>query len=612
MKPILKFILVFLFVFNSAFFLFLFTQRPALAMSNGQYHCVSQPGMMLELSDGDYDYWIETPQKIVVLQTGSYKIRGKYIYFTPTASDIGDLQPSSAEIIDDCTIRWGKAGIFRLNDCQVKEYEGTGTVDAGQSRFQDTLEGSPSGITGSFPRKWTIYRGRRFAISIPEGCKVEVDPKGEGVKLSFYGGEAWIGIAPKSSGFVERMVLSGCSNEKVFHKSATTFYICGPGSSVRYVQVVEKDGKGTLVSLVRARDFTTFKALAIAVSSLKPSSKKGLSRQAQLHLKLVQWMPRDRSFSIKVPRGWKVSGGTVDYGPNGYVRIVQALSADESAGILGVYAPVYHFVRSNFGTSGVPPEDPVSYTRGRFLSDLYSNFNISFEDIRFLGLYTDLEASEKLNQLNADLAARMGFTGTMKMQVVRGKATYVFKGREYELSIFGVVQYTSYPLQGLGYATDWGPAPVFMGFVQKGELERYQDLFEQISSSWQVSNQWLSMHNRRAAAQARDIVQHYRRMSKIIHEGSERRMNQGLEQWEAEEHERMEEFWDTYYALGGEERYDHPETGEEIDVPTGADRYLYDNYSQTWVGIRDDLPDSQELVQHLKEKGFVELKKHTH
>ncbi len=365
-------------------------------------------------------------------------------------------------------------------------------------------------------------------------------------------------------------------------------------------------------SLVRAKDFTTFKALAIAISSLKPGSPKRLSGKGQAPVTLVKWTPRDGSFSIKVPRGWKVSGGTIDYGPNGYLRIVQALSKDESAGFLGVYAPVYHFVRSSFGTSGVPPEDPVSYIRGRFFSDLYNNFKIIFENMRFQDLHIAPEASRELNRLNADFAARMGFTGTMETQVIYGRASYVYQGKEYELSLFGAIQYTTYPLQGFGYATNWGPAPIFLGSAEKGELGKYQKVFEQVSSSWQVSSQWLSMHYRRAAAQARDIIRHYRKMSKIIHEGSERRMNEGLKQWEAEEHEKMEEFWDTYYALGGEERYDNPVTGEEIDVPTGAGRYLYDNYSQTWVGIRDDVPESQELVQHLKEKGFVELKRHTH
>ncbi len=216
----LKSTLVFFSVISLTVFSLSFFSWDALAISSGEYHSVSQPGMKLELADGDYDYWIETPQRIVDLQTGSYKIRGKYIYFTPTASDIGDLQPSRAEILDNCRIRWGKAGIFRLSGCTVKGKGGTGVEDRGPSRFQNTREGY-----SSFPRKWTVYRGRDFVISVPVGCKVEEDPQGKAVSLSYNGGEAWIGVAPGGRGFMEEMALSGCHEREMFHKGTSTFYL---------------------------------------------------------------------------------------------------------------------------------------------------------------------------------------------------------------------------------------------------------------------------------------------------------------------------------------------------------------------------------------------------
>jgi hypothetical protein len=52
------------------------------------------------------------------------------------------------------------------------------------------------------------------------------------------------------------------------------------------------------------------------------------------------------------------------------------------------------------------------------------------------------------------------------------------------------------------------------------------------------------------------------------------------------------------------------ELAEEIDVPTGADKYFYDNYSETWIGIKMDNPDALDIINELKNNGFVELKKH--
>jgi len=92
-------------------------------------------------------------------------------------------------------------------------------------------------------------------------------------------------------------------------------------------------------------------------------------------------------------------------------------------------------------------------------------------------------------------------------------------------------------------------------------------------------------------------------MSEMIHKNSEMRLNQGMREWEQQQN--LEN-----YALGGEERYDNPITGEEIDVPTGADKYLYDNYSRMWVGINMGNSDALDIINELKNNNFVELKKH--
>ena len=586
---------------------------PSFALPSGTYVAVSQPGMNLELADGDYDYWIETPQNIVDLQTGSYTISGNRIHFRPTASDIGDLNPSQATIIDECSFRWGKAGVFRLKGCKAT----TGNKAAHQRPIEQAKHTKPFRTSNSgLPKSWKTYRTGLFEIYIPSDCRVKVESDRQAIALSYNNGEAWLGINSPDETLLKKKALSGCNVQDILKKSDSTIYICRPGSSVAIVQTVNRHGERALSSFVKAGDMATFKALSISISSIR--AERGSTSRGNISnpvaATFTKWTPSDRSFSIDIPKGWQVSGGTADLGANGYMRIVQAIAPDKAAGIIGIYAPVYQFAQMSFGSNGIPPEDPVTYIKGRFFQDLYQNFKISFDNLRFESAFVDEEASRKLDQVNRNAAARMGIAGNFNMdsKAVEARANFAYNNSPYEMLIVGAMVYYTFPAQGMGYMYNWGPAPIFLESAPKGQLSQWMSVFQRIAESWQVNWQWLSMHQKRASVDASQILKHYRKMARIIHENSERRLNQGMREWEAEEHEKTEELWDTFYALGGEERYDNPVTGEEIDVPTGADKYLYDNYSDTWVGIRKDVQGADELIRELKENGFVELRPHTH
>ncbi len=590
----------FFFCLLFGFILFLsFLTEDTYAISGGNYLAVSQPGMKVDLADGDYDYWIETPQKIIVLQTGTYEIRGKYIFFYPVASDIGDVQPSRAEIIDECSFTWGKAGIFRRKDCTARAGHFTTSTSKKRTSF--------SKKENVFPNSWKIFKTKAFEIYIPKGCRVEKNEKISAISLFFKDGEAWIGKTPENGWKFQNMALSGCNMKRAFRKGNSTLFMCGPDSNVRLVQLVQKRDEDSIASFVKAREFSTFKALTIAISSIKFLGKKGPSSKKP---SFTKWTPRDGSFSIDIPDGWRASGGTADFGANGYVRIVQVLSPDESAGFLGVYFPFYQFVQTTYGSNGIPPQDALTYIRNRFFYDLKSNFQLDFPGLHFEYLDIDQKLSQKLAAQYSAFVAQN--SSKYSVQVVEGRGAYLENGKEFELWVGGVISYMTLPLQGLGYSYIWGPAPIFVEVAQKGELEEWFSTFKHMADSWTPNWQWLSRHFRNAAIEQRNILRHYRRMSDMIHKNAEMRMNQGLMEHEAEESERMEEFWDTFYALGGEERYDNPVTGEEIDLPIGADKYFYDNYSQTWVGVREDVQGSEDLIQALKEKGFVELRLHQH
>ncbi|WP_201352998.1 hypothetical protein [Hydrogenimonas urashimensis] len=580
--------------------LFFMLPTPAISLENGIYINMNQPGMKLDIEEGLYDYWIEKGDEILDIQTGDCEIRGKYIYFKPTASDIGNLTPSRAEIIDKCRLRWQKAGIFQREGCRLPASDHTPKARREKA--------GKKAVSNPFPKQWHLHKAKEFIVYVPQGCRVETSRKG--VTLSYRGSDAWLGKTKHPETVIRRMEKS-CQPEHVLQKGDSTLFLCRTGAPYRIIQVMTKRSAPGIASFVRAKNMGDFKALSIAIASLKPKhTDHGANRS--IHTAYRRWTPRDGSFTIDVPLNWQADGGTADLGVNGYIRLVRLSSLNGNAGIYGIYYPFYQYAQLYGGNSGIPPQKPQEYIRYRFFQDLQSRYNIRFDNLAIDSAAEEREISRKLEAENNELTRKAGFTGSLQTKAVLARAHYTEKGEPYDMLIVGIIQYTTMPLQGAGYSYAWGPAPLFIETAKKGELSSWMQVFEHIATSWQTSQEWLMQHYRNSAAEAKSILRHYRNMSRIIHENAEYRMNQNLRMWESQTHEKTEELWDTFYALGGEERYDNPVTGEEIDVPIGADRYFYDSYSQTWAGIRNDLPDSEALVRHLKDEGFVELKKHRH
>ncbi len=457
----------------------------------------------------------------------------------------------------------------------------------------------------NFPKSWQVHRGDGFEIYLPAGARFQVL---EGrVVVRYRHGEGELLVKGRGARAL-RAVVSRCRPRLAMKKGDTSFYLCSRGAA--YLEVVGGGTRPSVASYARARDFSTLKAISLSLASFKPL-KTGIGQEGP-KVTFVRWVPRDGSFSVEVPRGWNTSGGTADFGRNGYVRIVRSTAPDGSAGFLGVYYPFHQYAQTAYGSNGMAPMDPVTYIGRRFFGLLASNYQIQFPGLRFFSLKTDPVLSRRFTYEQQRVLMQHGVRASVKIQAVMGRARFNHGGDPFDMVVLGAMRYLTIPLQGAGYSYVWGPAPIYVEFAKRGSLARWMPVFERVAGSWQVSTRWLMGHQRMAMQDARRTVEHYRRMAEMIHQGYEKRSRMGMRQWESEEHERMEEFWDTYHALGGEERYDNPQTGEEIDVPTGADKYLYDGYSESWVGVKMDRPNAQDLVQSLKENGFVELKRHTH
>ncbi len=411
--------------------------------------------------------------------------------------------------------------------------------------------------------------------------------------------------------------LRACRVARAYRDEAgdSVTLLCRDGKRVSIEQIVFKsDPKGGSVAVkITARKSAHLKALALAAASVEPIGKKGRNEAAPTTLPLREWRPADGSFLIDIPEGWQATGGTADLGGNGYLRIVQVRSPDGKASFVGFYYPFYQYAQTPYGANGIPPMEGVPYVRDYLFRELAGRFGIGYENLRFDRLEADRRLSERLSAMNADFYRLYGLSVRVKIEWLMGHGSFTEGGAPRELLVVGMMQYQTFPLQGgMGYQYAWGPAPLFVETAPKGALYRYHPTFRKMADSFRVSPAWLQSHMQNAYAQQRQILAHYRKMRDIIHRGSERRIAEALRFHESEENEKMEEFWDTFYALGGEARYDHPDTGEEIDLPIGADRYFYDRFSRTWVGLKNDDPDMHEWVQHLKEEGYRELRPHTH
>ncbi len=568
---------------NSRFFisiLSIFIFSLAFALTEGTYDNINQPGMKLQLNHGKYKLWINYNGQLINIQEGTYKIQQGTIYFNPQKSNVGDLNPIQSEIIDECSFEMGKAGIFKAENCNPQK------INKKVSHLKN------------FPKNWKLYKTKEFEIYMPAEAKVKL--KDNKFTISYKNSYGNIRVSKNPQNLIQNLI-SQCKPEKSVNKKDTYFFIC---KNKTYLTVVLKEGNPSLVSYINARNFAHLKALSIAISSLN------IYRQnANLKTKFIKWVPRDNSFSILVPEGWHVEGGTADLGVNGYLRIVQAYPNNKEVKFLGFYYPAYEYAQTNYGSQGVPPMRPEDYVQSLLFQHLAQQFKIYFENLKIEKLEVDEQVSQRITEKEIEFYRENGVNLNPQEKVFYGRGKYTQNGKHYELLIIGKINYITYPI-GIGYTYNWGPTPVFLYSIEKGKINKWYPILKKMADSWKVNYQWLQKHYQKANIEAQQILNHYRKMSRIIHENEEYRLNLRIQTSQEISNTENEIFFDTFYALGGEERYDNPQTGEEIDVPTGADKYFYDNYSETWIRIKMDNPDALDIINELKNNGFIELKKH--
>ncbi|WP_456429125.1 hypothetical protein [Nitratifractor sp.] len=599
-------------------------------IQEGLYILPSEKTMQLSLKDGTYRVRYEDAQgNRVVLQEGEYRVDGDRIRFIPKVDRLKEMGfqeegLEEGEILGVCRLRWGgdifvKKGCTEVSD-EMSENENFKeiTEENGEDENQITppenieteSEDSSEQETGTIEKPWRIVRNGGFELSLPEGAKLRTDQKG--FELLWNGAQGAVQIVPGGEvpSRLQRL-LRECRPVKFLARGATRIALCKQGAAQRYLEIVtKKSGEGTLYSFAAANDLKTLKRLSIALSSLRPVKRKGGSpNPGGVTLPTFTWSPSSRCYTVAAPRGWDVQGGCANLGRNGYIMLLKMTDPERKRGMLLIDYPFYQSIRMGGQNLGVAPMDCRSYFGRRLFQDLASRYGILFPGMRLDRLGPDVEMSRRLTMETANFLRRYGIAATDQYRVCRGEGLFSPQETPLRLEILGVLAYRSRPLYGGAGMTLWGPEPAVITYAPQREITTWNAFLLKLAETWRPDPRWLARHHQYAAQDARSVLAHFQKIRQIIQE-HETAMEQAAAEHDRQEHFENELFWDTFYALGGEDRYDDPDTGEEIDVPTGADKYLYDQYSQTWVGLHDDQPDVQELEEALREKGFRELVPH--
>lgn len=580
----------------------------SIGIEDGLYTIPSEKSVLLRIEKGHYHIWFQQGEQKMDIQAGRCSVEGNRILFRPDYSNLPDLGASAGEILDRCRLRW-EGDVFVNTSCHARTVSGkqkSETKKIHKKTEQPAAVSKKVTHASASSEKWRAVEKGIFRLSVPSDAKVSVAKNRlriewrDGVAELLAGNDDFCGDPLENA-------LEMCAPTQHLRKGETDFYLCASGAPYTYLQAVGRNrGTGMVVTYTAARNYETLKRLSLMIASVEPANR-GSATWHKIDLPLHTWRPRDGSFSISVPQNWRADGGTADMGRNGYIRLVRIEDPEGKRGVVGIYYPFYQYAQMGYTRAGAPPMEPEDYVKMRLFQDL-AQYNILFDNLTISHFKPEEALGRQMTEQQRRFNAQMGVNVSPELKAFMADATFTKGGRPFRMVIEGTISYTTMPYNGASTVV-WGPAPILLGYAPQGELSNWYPLFKKIAVSWQTDLHWLMAHQKRAAADAASVLRHYRKMSKIIQQ-SEARMNRQLEEWEGRQHLEQEIFWDTFYALGGEERYDHPQTGEEIDVPTGADKYLYDAYSEGWVGIHMDRPDAEELVRALKEKGFVELVPH--
>ena len=287
------------------------------------------------------------------------------------------------------------------------------------------------------------------------------------------------------------------------------------------------------------------------------------------------------SFSFLMPTDWKFEGGIYwlldqpSMPANSAFRVYNP-SGNEEFEVLPSYC---FFWSTNQGQMSLFPPGTKYFgnTVKRPVTALtaLNDIILKKERVAFPGLtvISQGELPELISALGIGKQLPGGITNEGTGAKIR--ISYVKNGTPIEEEVWGVVETLNFPIQlmsGISYNTLWYVHYVMSFKAKKGELDRHTKIFQTITSSFRINQQWQAKYDNVVEYLARQQIQRIRNtgeFSRMLSQMSDQMRNDQLKQFEQRSNvydQVAQKFSDNMLGI---DRYFDPFEGRQVELPSG-------------------------------------------
>lgn len=467
--------------------------------------------------------------------------------------------------------------------------------------FIGTRSDSGNGQTKTLTKGWTSYKDERgFAVQIPEGWKVKVsdwglikigpDPEKTDEQTAF----ALTMIYPEEK--TKEEVLADAKS--YFEKSFNNFQISDQKNIDKYNSTIYKikysDGDMTGVLNVNgAGKYYFVSGFAAQTDQLKDSMPNLIKTLSSFNydsklknptkvnnlVQMVSWKdPKEGAFTLNVPKGWDVDGGTVRPYIDAALKII-ITSGDKGIQVENPYPPIYTAPNevlsfagfkegSHYNPSGGISQDMIvsqeKNAQNYIETTLAKNLNLKVDSVKSR---EDLIMKiPKLSYITQATAAEGILSGDGKVH----KVIVIEQG----LSMSGIGLWT------VGLTHYWAP---------ENEIDKVEQIATAMGQSFKLNQTWAKNEQIQVAKRSQIISQNGSEISDII---------SSTFAYRSSSQDKMADKWSDA-ILGVQDVY-NPSTGENYTVPNTSTYYWTDGLNTVVGTDTHDSPgnywDWQELT----------------
>lgn len=467
--------------------------------------------------------------------------------------------------------------------------------------FIGTRSGSPNGTAQALTKGWVSYKDDRgFAVQMPESWKVNVsdwglirigpDPEKADSQTTF----ALTMVYPQEKTKEEVLVDA----KSYFDKAFSNFIISDQKNLDKYSSIISKikydngDMAGVLSVTGSGKNYflSGFAAPSNLLKDDMPDLMKTLAsfnydaklkNPAKINnlVQMVAWKdPKEGAFTIDVPKGWTVDGGTVRPYIDAALKIILT-NGDKGIQVENPYPPIYTAPNEVLSFAGFK-EGSHYNPSGGISQDMIVSQEKSAQDYIQTVLSKTLNLKVDSVKPRADLVAKVPKASYIT-QITAAEATLGGDGKvhkvivvEQGLTIAGIHMWT------VGMTQYWAP---------ENEISKVEQIATAMDQSFKLDPTWAKNEQVQVAKRSQIISQSGSEISDIISSTFEYRSSS---------QDAISEKWSDA-ILGVQDVY-NPSTGENYTVPNNSTYYWTDGLNTVVGTDTHDSPgnywDWQELT----------------